>query len=77
MPIFLADQHRAVIAGSNRLSDLNLVGVRRYTLFLQSRCEYAYGDHETSASGGGRTFGHSRKCLRVNALPRLPLVSLG
>jgi hypothetical protein len=30
MPIFLADQQQAVIAGSNRRSDLNLVGVRRF-----------------------------------------------
>jgi hypothetical protein len=28
---------------------------RRYTLFLQSRCGYACGDHERSASGQKRT----------------------
>jgi hypothetical protein len=39
---------KTVIAGSNRISDLNLVGVRRYTLFLQSRCGDACVDHETS-----------------------------
>lgn len=31
-----------------------MVGVRRYTLFLQSRCGYACGDQERSAFGGGR-----------------------
>jgi hypothetical protein len=41
MPIFLADQLQAVIAGSNRPADLNLVGVKRYALSLRFLCEFA------------------------------------
>jgi hypothetical protein len=41
-----------------------MVGVKRYALFLQSRCAYACGNHERSA------FGQKRKLDGLNCRPQ-------
>jgi len=43
----------AAISIAQKRSQVFMVGVKRYTLFLQSSCGYACGDHEMSSFGRG------------------------